>query len=149
MNRNPDAKWMARAIWLWLLMIVAESLHGIGRKLLIEPWVGDLRARQIGVPVGSLIIFAIAWWGIGWIRTQSLLKQLGIGVLWVAATVGFEIALGRGVLGLSWDRILSDYDLRQGGWMTVGLVFMALTPWLGNTLRNHTARQSSDAFSSR
>ena len=140
---------MARAIWLWLLMIVAESLHGIGRKLLIEPWVGDLRARQIGVPVGSLIIFAIAWWGIGWIRTQSLLKQLGIGVLWVAATVGFEIALGRGVLGLSWDRILSDYDLRQGGWMTVGLVFIALTPWLVNTLRNQTDRKSSETLSSR
>ncbi len=149
MNRKSDASWIARAIYLWLLIMVTESLHGVARKLLIEPWAGDLRARQIGVPVGSLIIFAIAWWGVEWIRTQRIRRQFEIGLLWVAATVGFEIALGRAILGLSWERILSDYDPRQGGWMIVGLSFMAVTPWLANWLRNQTERKSQEASSIR
>lgn len=39
------------------------------------------------------------------------------GGVWVALKVGFEIILGRYVMGLSWIRVLEDYNIRDGGLM--------------------------------
>lgn len=50
-----------RAAAVWLLIIAAETAHGILRTLPLAPAVGDLQARQVGVPVGSLPGLAVAW----------------------------------------------------------------------------------------
>lgn len=39
-----------RAFLAWLVIIAAETVHGVLRGLLLVPLVGDLPARQIGVP---------------------------------------------------------------------------------------------------
>jgi hypothetical protein len=51
---------LPRVFAVWLVIIAAETVHGVLRGLLLVPFVGDLPARQIGVPIGSLIIFAVA-----------------------------------------------------------------------------------------
>ena len=50
-------------------------------------------------------------------------------------TLLFEIGLGRLVLGLPWVRITEDYGVTRGGFMGVGLLFMAAAPWLAAWLR--------------
>ena len=50
-------------------------------------------------------------------------------------TILFEIGLGRLVLGLPWDRIAEDYDPARGGFLGVGLLFMAVSPLLAARLR--------------
>jgi hypothetical protein len=47
----------------------------------------------------------------------------------------FEIGLGRLVLGLPWDRITEDYDLTRGGFLGLGLLFMAVSPLLAARVR--------------
>ena len=42
----------------------------------------------------------------------------------------FEIGLGRLVLDLPWDRISADYDPSRGGFLGLGLLFMAVSPLL-------------------
>jgi hypothetical protein len=42
--------------------------------------------------------------------------------------------LGR-ALGLSWFRILSDYDPSRGGFMGLGIAFMVFAPTLAAKLR--------------
>jgi hypothetical protein len=64
---------VVRAILVWLLIILVETIHGIARRLFLEPLVGDLRARQIGVLIGSLLILTIAILTIGWLRTSTFL----------------------------------------------------------------------------
>ena len=49
-----------RGIAIWSVLISAEIVHGIVRGILLRPYVGDFRARQIGVFSGSVIFFAIA-----------------------------------------------------------------------------------------
>ena len=49
-----------RALLAWLLIVVAESIHGAARQLFLAPAIGDLPARQVGVLTGSVIILAIA-----------------------------------------------------------------------------------------
>ena len=124
---------MARGVAVWLAIIAAETIHGIVRRLFIAVIIGDLRARQLGVVVGSLLIFLIALLTVRWINGSP--KQfVVIGVIWVVLTVIFDIGLGRGT-GLSWERILSDYDLRAGGMMVFGLLFLLVAPYISAKLR--------------
>jgi hypothetical protein len=118
-----------KAFAVWLLIVIAESVHGIIRQLFVAPLIGDLPARQIGIPVGSVIIFAIAWACIRWIGARSFVEQLWVGLLWVVLTVIFEFSLGT-ALGYSMERMLSDYNVASGGFMSLGLLFMLFAPAL-------------------
>ena len=123
-----------RALVVWLVVIAAETVHGILRQLFLAPIVGDLAARQIGVVVGSFIIFIIAFVSVRWLNVRTLREQLGVGALWVVLTVVFELALGT-LLGLTRERMLADYDLTAGGFMAFGLLFLLLSPFLAARAR--------------
>jgi hypothetical protein len=118
-----------------MLIILAETLHGIARQIFLAPVLGDLRARQWGVPVGCLIIFLIALLTTRWIGADTRAAQLRVGIFWAVLTLLFEVILGR-ALGLDWDRILSDYNPARGGFMMLGLAFMLVAPLLAAKLRN-------------
>jgi hypothetical protein len=59
---------------------------------------------------------------------------VSIGVMSVVLTLAFEIGLGR-LVGSSWNRIASDYNLLQGGLMPIGLGVMAMSPWIALRFR--------------
>jgi hypothetical protein len=124
-----------RSTAVWLLIILAESVHGTIRTLLVEPMIGGHRARQISVFTGALIFFLITLLTVRWIGVRHVAGLLSIGALWVFLTVAFEIALGKFVMGLSNERLLSDYDISSGGLMPVGLFILLLTPLAANRLR--------------
>jgi hypothetical protein len=126
---------LIRAFLVWLVIIAAETIHGILRGVLLVPIVGDLPARQIGVLIGSLLIFGVAYLFIRWMAAGTTLQLLAVGLMWVVLTVLFEIGLGRLVLGLPWERITEDYDVTRGGFLGPGLLFMAAAPRLAAWLR--------------
>lgn len=117
-----------------MLIVLAETAHGAVREMFVAPVVGDLHARQLGVVIGSLIIFAIACATIRWMRLSSSRAQLQAGAIWVVLTLAFEVLLGVAV-GATWDRILSDYNPARGGFMALGLAFMFFSPRLAAKLR--------------
>ena len=122
-----------RGLLVWLAIIVAETIHGILRGVFITPYIGDLRARQLGVLIGSILILTIAVLTVRWINGHAR-EFLVIGATWVVLTVIFEVSLGLAT-GLSSERILADYDLRAGGMMIFGLLFMLVAPYLSARLR--------------
>lgn len=130
-----------RALAIWLVIIVAETVHGIVRQLFIAPALGDLPARQLGVFVGSALIMLIAWLTARWLNATTLKAQLQVGVLWTALIVIFEIGLGA-MLGYSRERMLADYDVTRGGLMGFGLLFVLLAPTLAAKL--HGAKIDRD-----
>jgi hypothetical protein len=117
-----------------MLIMLAETGHGMVREVIIAPAIGGLRARQIGVLVGCILIFIIAWLTARWMNASTRRQQLTVGAFWVLLTVIFEFALGRAT-NQSWTRILSDYNPAHGGYMLLGLAFMFITPWLTRRLR--------------
>lgn len=123
-----------RASLTWMLIILAETLHGMAREIFIAPVLGDLRARQLGVAIGCVLIFVIAWLTARWLGAKSTRTQLLVGAYWVALTLAFEFALGR-ALGASWERILEDYNPARGGFMMLGMAFLFLSPWFAARLR--------------
>ncbi len=124
----------SRALLAWLLIVLAETVHGFLRQLFLMPAIGDLPMRQVGVFVGSAIIFAVAWLTIRWIGARRAREQFAVGAVWVALIVAFEVSLGL-ALGYSRERMLSDYDLANGGWMGFGLLFLLCAPWLAAKAR--------------
>ena len=130
-----------RALLAWLLIVVAESIHGAARQLFLAPAIGDLPARQVGVLIGSAIILAIAAFTIRWIGARTLREQFGVGLAWVVLIVVFEFGLGT-TLGYTRDRMLQDYDLTQGGFMGFGLLLMLLAPALAARLRGLNRHES-------
>lgn len=94
-----------RGLAIWVVIVLAESLHGTARRLLLEPYTGDFRARQIAVFTGAAIILAIALLSVRWLRANGTFELVGVGLLWLRLTVAFELLLGRAVLKYSWERI--------------------------------------------
>jgi hypothetical protein len=72
---------------------------------------------------------------VNWLKTTGAAQRITIGVVWVMLTAAFELFLGHCVMGLSMDRILSDYDVTRGGLMIFGLLIMMLSPSLAYSLR--------------
>jgi hypothetical protein len=134
----------SRAVAVWLLLMLAETVHGILRGLLLAPRVGDFRARQIGAGVGALLALGIACLLIQWIGARGNTKLIRIGLLWLVMTLCFEIALGRWT-GASWERIASDYRVDQGGLLAFGMLVLAFSPWLAHRLRGGGAKPSRAA----
>ncbi len=121
---------LLRGFAVWLLIIAAETIHGIARRLFLEPLVGDLRARQISVLIGSLIILAITFVFVRWLKGSRTLHFILTGVMWVTLTVGFEVLLGRFLMGLSWESIAADYNIMSGSLMLFGLLILLFAPYI-------------------
>jgi len=120
---------------------MAESVSGAFRRLVLVPRVGELAAHQLGVAVGCVIIFVVAWFFSGRLAPASWSRDLFAGLVWVALTVMFEIALGFS-MGYSAGRILADYDLPKGGLMGIGLLFMLFAPLMAARLRGTLHREA-------
>jgi hypothetical protein len=124
----------SRALAAWFFIAVAESVHGILRRIFVLPLLGDLRAHQVGMLVASVIIFAIALICIRWIGARTFSEQLKVGVFWVTLMAIFEISLGL-AFGYSQERIFADYNVIQGRLMIFGMTFMLFAPALAAKAR--------------
>lgn len=133
-NKNQGTIFL-RSIIVWLVFIVAESLNGTVRNLLLVPSLGDFWAHQISFFTGSILVFAIAIAFVRWLHASRVSQLLGVGLLWLLLTVAFDSALGRFILGYSWERIAADYNLLKGGLMPIGLVLLALAPLIAAKIR--------------
>ena len=120
---------LARAIGIWVTLIAVESIHGVMRRLFLEPHLGDLRARQVSVFTGAVLIMLVFWFTLKWLGPQPVRRWWTFGLLWLALTLMCEIGLGRAT-GMSWDRILSDFDPSRGGLLALGMLVILVGPRL-------------------
>ncbi len=118
-----------KSFCVWLLIAGTETLHGILRVKLLNPRFGDLRARQLALVSGTIIILLIGWFALPWINPQTLNECLSVGLIWLAAMLTFDIGFGRLYLRLNWKRIWSDFDIFHGGYLGIGMAVLFITPW--------------------
>ncbi len=124
-----------RSITVWVLIIIAESIHGTLRELLLTPRLGDALARRVSIVTGMAIILTITLLTVRWIGAVRPGQLLAIGVVWSALTIAFEALLGVLVFGFTSDRLLAEYDVRRGGLMGFGILFMTFVPLLAAIMR--------------
>jgi hypothetical protein len=123
-----------KSFLVWILIIFAEIIHGIARVALLQPYVGDFRARQFAVFTGSIMILAISFTTIKWIGPTTKRQLISIGILWLTLTLLFEITFGL-AMGMPWERIVSDYKIWKGGLLPIGLTVLTLSPLITAHLR--------------
>jgi hypothetical protein len=128
----------ARAAAIWLVLIVAEILHGIARGIFLVPHVGEFRSSQIGVFTGSIIVLLIALAFVRWIGATRTTALLAVGVLWLGLTLAFEILFGRFVVEASWERLAADYNVPEGGLLPFGMLILLLSPLIARKIRGPT-----------
>jgi len=126
---------VVKSLLIWKLIAVAEVSHGILRVRLLTRRVGDHRARQVAVFSGSAIILLIAWFFVPWIGVNTVGQCLGVGFMWLALMLAFEITFGRLVFRASWQRIAADFDFRKGGLLSIGMMILLTAPLLVVKLR--------------
>src|SRR6056297_1107483 len=136
-NGKSRSRWqiVLRGFAVWILLIVAEIVHGILRAILLVPLVGEFRSNQIGVFTGSAIILLITYITIRWIGAKQTPESLTVGFTWLMLTVAFEVLFGRIVMGLTWERIVSDYNVLEGGLMPFGLLVLFCSPLIAAKCR--------------
>jgi hypothetical protein len=147
MIRERQAYWL-RAVGLWLLLMVAETLHGLWRVKVLAVWIGDEFASDVAVFTGSLIILLITFACIDWIPARDMRTLLLVGCTWVVLTIGYELALGRLAFDRSWSEIASDFDLFRGRLLPLGLLFLLFAPLLAAWLRGRIGASARHAAGS-
>lgn len=126
---------LLKAFAVFLLIACTETLHGIWRVKFLNRRVGDRRARQLGLISGSLIIFVFTWFLISWVAPSNASDCFLIGGLWVLFMTIFEFGVGRLVFRVKWKRILKDFNLFEGGYMGIAMLFLFLCPLLAAYFR--------------
>ncbi len=112
-----------RALLAWLAIMAVETIHGIVRRVLLVPVVGEPISNQIGVFLGSLLIILVVYFLYVWLKVYSRGPQLLVGLLWCFLTVLFEVGVGL-VLGYGMDQMLDNYNPMKGGLMSFGLAVL-------------------------
>ncbi|MBX3736316.1 MAG: hypothetical protein KF715_06505 [Candidatus Didemnitutus sp.] len=124
-----------KALAIFALIALAETVHGSLRVRYLNRPLGDLRARQVGVFTGSALILAIAWLTAPWLAAPSAASAWAVGALWFGLMFVFEVWVGRGLFHASWPRVFAEFDLRRGGLLGFGMLVLAAAPWLAGMAR--------------
>lgn len=127
-----------KAILAWLLMIPVAILNGGLRQALFVPAVGELAGHQLSVLTGSAAFFGVIYAMLH--RDAPRYSDrwlLGLGAVWVAATIVFEFGFGHWVMGNSWSRLMADYNIFAGRLWVVVLMVIGIAPLAVKRIASH------------
>jgi hypothetical protein len=119
-----------RYILAWIPMIFIGILNGIVREVTYGKYLDELRAHQASTITGVLLFGFYIWALTRLWSFESPEQALTIGFIWLGLTVVFEFTFGHYVVGHSWSRLLSDYNILAGRVWIVVLIWIAIAPLL-------------------
>lgn len=128
MNLFSEDLMLLRAAVVWVIIALAETLHGILRVRFLNRRLGAHRANQIGVLSGSALILAIGWLLVPWIAPGSARECLAAGAVWLCLMLVFEFGVGHWYFGRPWQRLAEEFDFRKGGFLGFGMTVLFFTP---------------------
>lgn len=125
---NTDAA--IRIAALCVVLAGAETLHGIARTVLVVPRIGKERAIRWSAVTGSLLAFLLCLWLVPPIGLRGAPAHLALGLGLAAFMAAFDLAIGRLLMRKAWHKLWPDFDPRTGNYLSLGLAFLVLVPWL-------------------
>lgn len=113
-----------------MALAATETLHGIARTVWFNHRLGKARATQISVFTGTALAFVVCYMLVPGIGLTGAPQHLMLGAMLAAFMAGFDIALGRWVMRLDWERILRDFNPFSGNFLSLGLAALVAMPAL-------------------
>jgi len=118
-----------RATLGWLILFVVMFANGAVRVVVLQPRLGEDRARQVASLIGVFIVFAVSAVFVRVSPQVTLGQLMWIGVTWCVATLAFEFLFGRFVSRQSWSTLLADYNILRGRLWLLIIVAVCVAPW--------------------
>ncbi len=127
---------VARAIAAWCLLLVLMFTNGTLRVVVLQPRLGEDRARQLASLTGFAIVLALAWVFVRLTPQARQRQLLRVGAIWLVLTLAFELLFGRFASGQTWTALLADYNVLRGRLWPLVLLGTVAAPWVwGRILR--------------
>jgi hypothetical protein len=128
-QRSRRAALLLPSAGFWLLLAAIATVAGIARELWLMPLIGELRAHQVGTLfVTSAFLVAIT------IFTTRMRLSPGEGLIagvgWLLGAIVFEFGFGHYIDGLSWKRLVADYNFFQGRLLLLIWIAIGVGPFL-------------------
>lgn len=121
---------LLRIAALCVLLAAAETLHGIFRAAVLVPRIGKKAAMKVAIITGSLLAFALCWWQVPAMGVVATMPLLGIGMVLALFMSAFDVLLARWLLKCPWSRAFEDFNPASGNYLLIGVILLALFPWL-------------------
>ncbi len=125
----------AKAALGWLLLFVIMFANGTIRVVVLQPQLGEDRARQVASLSGVVLVLVVSRLFVRYAPEARLSQLAWVGLAWLAATVAFEFVFGHFVSGQSWSTLLADYDVTRGRLWSLILVSVGSGPWFWGAAR--------------
>lgn len=120
---------MKHHIAAWLLVMVVAVLNGTLRQAVYGRWLPEASAHAVSTFTLLALMAGVTAGLHQWKPLPSGSSAWGVGLVWIAATVLFEFGLGRLGSRMSWEQLLSQYDVRTGSlWVFVPLACLLFPP---------------------
>jgi hypothetical protein len=126
---------LAKALAVWLLLVVLAILNGSLRESLLVPSLGSAVALPLSGVSLSAAIFLVAWFTTPRFGCSKASGYWFIGLFWVSLTLLFEFVFGHFVRHKGWLELLGAYTFRGGNLWPVVLVVTLIAPRLAARLR--------------
>jgi hypothetical protein len=121
---------LARALGVWLLLLLAATVNGGLRETFIIPRTGDAAGHAISTITLCAAILVLAWLTAEWMAPATARDAWRIGAMWVALTLAFEFLAGHYLFRNPWPRLLADDNVLRGRIWILVLITTAIAPWL-------------------
>ena len=131
---------MIRALFVWFGLLALAIINGGIREALIIPRTGELAGHALSTIMLCVLILALAWLTIRWMRPASAGGAWRIGGLWVLLVLTFEFLAGHYLFGTSWNELLADYNVARGRIWPLVLVTTVAAPYVAGTVRGTWSR---------
>jgi multisubunit Na+/H+ antiporter MnhB subunit len=123
-------------ILAWPAMVVIGIINGVIREFGYKRYVGELIAHQIST-LTAVMLFGVFTYALSfkW-RIESAAQAFKIGLIWLTLTVLFEFLFGHYVMKNSWQKLLHDYNILEGRFWLLVLLWIFLAPFVIYEIRS-------------
>lgn len=118
----------ARALLVWLAILVLAVANGALREALLTPRLGRSTGLLLSGILLSAVVLLVARISAGWLEADSATTSWWVGALWVGLTLVFEFSFGSLVQHKTGSEMLQQYLFRDGNLWPVVLVVILIAP---------------------
>lgn len=126
---------LLKILFLFLLIALSEMILGILRTLYLNKFFGVKLAKQISILPALLLCLIICYVYLPNFNINSKIGFIFLGISLSTFMLIFDIIVGRFLMKMSWQKILEDFNILKGNYLSIGLILMALCPLLAFLLR--------------
>ncbi len=130
-----DLLFFAKILILWTVLAASAIATGAVREMLIRPRVGEQAAHVAGTLLFVGVLFLVVLGGVAWFGEGPARHFWAVGGAWLAMTIAFEFLFMHYMRGISWEKLLADYNIFAGRLWILVLGATLVSPWLCAHLR--------------